>query len=63
MGGHIKVESKIGLGTKFIINVKTKCKLGLVPCESSYSQEMFESIESSPYNENYVFMSKDNKDT
>lgn len=26
MGGNVKVESKVGVGSKFIINIKTKCK-------------------------------------
>ena len=65
MGGHIKVESKIGVGTEFIINVKTKCKMGRVPpLKSSYSQEFFESVDINSINpETYVFMSKDNKDS
>ena len=26
MGGQVKVESELGKGTSFIINIKTKCK-------------------------------------
>ena len=26
MGGNVEVESKVGVGSKFIINIKTKCK-------------------------------------
>ena len=27
MGGSVQVESKVGVGSEFIINVKTKCKV------------------------------------
>ena len=40
MGGNVKVESKVGEGSKFIINIKTKCKVvsdGLLGDQSSHS--------------------------
>ena len=27
MGGSVEVESEVGVGSQFIINVKTKCKV------------------------------------
>ena len=65
MGGHIKVESKIGVGTEFIINVKTKCKIGRVNQMScSISQEFFESVDLHSLNPvRYTFMGKDNKES
>lgn len=27
MGGSVHVESEVGVGSQFVINVKTKCKL------------------------------------
>jgi len=27
MGGHVRAESQLGVGTSFIINLKTKCKV------------------------------------
>ena len=64
MGGHIKVESKIGVGTEFIINVKTKCKIGRVIQMSSYSQELFESVDLHSLNPvRYTFMGKDIKES
>ena len=57
MGGFTKVESKIGVGTKFIINTKVKCRRVVSDLDR------FDSNKSDINNQKFVFISKDNKES
>lgn len=62
MGGCTKVESKIGVGTKFIINIKTKCK---VNNKNQTFTDLFcsnQSKRNDQEEESFVFISKDSKE-
>jgi len=37
MGGSVNVESELGKGTKFILNLKTKCTAKKAQFKSSFS--------------------------
>jgi len=45
MGGNVEVESKVGVGSSFIINIKTKCK---------YVQTQFVSDQEISSSDNFV---------
>ena len=62
MGGFTKVDSKIGQGTKFIINTKVKCRR-VANMNSLFDMEIFDSARSDKVNETFVFLSKDCSET
>ena len=61
MGGYTNVESKIGVGTKFIINTKVKCRR---VSNFKYQSDslLFDSSRSDKIMDKFVFISKDNKE-
>ena len=62
MGGNTKVESKIGVGTKFIINTKVKCRKNPTQ-ENQCLIKKKSSKDSENIQDKYVFISKDSKET
>ena len=59
MGGSVSVESQVGMGTDFIINVKTKskpCKYELKPPELILQQAVFQIEDLSDHQKNFTFI-------
>ena len=42
MGGSVMVTSQVGVGTQFIINIKTKCKVKQTILEKNWSMGSIE---------------------
>ena len=44
MGGSVGVESDIGKGSEFIINIKTKCKVKSVKLDGDHEERKHEDL-------------------